>query len=253
MTATQHPAVSASSPERPVSERILAEMDSAASSSTRRDTLARLKEACDSLAKRGQPLRLAGIEKEIKKKHGPKAGPSAQSMANDKEGMRRYVASREREREAETPASERRGRRAAGAALSLLLDSMKDPDARSRLMDLHDRCRLAETSLARAKALLSALDSAADIDALLSGKPAASLTPATQGVDPSCIDALRRLTAILGDEKKLAAAGLIREPGGRVRRKTGTGDELVPPSVISGVELLLRTLTSSGPQKSDQL
>jgi hypothetical protein len=165
-------------------------------------------------------------------------------MANDREGMRRYVAAREREREAETPASERRGRRAAGEAISLLLDSMKDPDARSRLMDLHDRCRLAETSLARAKALLSALDSSADIDALLSGKPAASLMPAVHGFDPSHMDAVRRLAAILGDEKKLAAAGLVREPGGRVRRKSGTGDELVPPSVITALDSMVKTAGS---------
>ena len=204
-------------------------------------SLARLKEACDALSKKGGQLRLADIEREIVKRHGSGAGPKAQSIANDKEGMRRYVDAREREIQS---SGQPGGRRPANQSFALLLDSVKDQDSRSRLLELHDRCRIAETSFARAKALLTSLEPGADIDALLAGRSSGLVMTRKISADPEHVDALRSLAGILGDEKKLAAAGLVREPGGRVRRKSGTGDELVPPSVITALDAMSKALGS---------
>jgi hypothetical protein len=220
-------------------ENLLAE----AGNDRRRETLARLKEACDALAGRRHPLKLADIQKAVEGKHGKEAGPKAQSISNERSrplGMYHYVEARERERLAEAaPQPIRRTR--GGDALAAMIDRIDDMDTRSAVYDLQDRCLLAEKALERAKALFKALRPGADLDRLLGGQEAAVAALPTAALAEEQVAALGRLLAILTDDAKLATVGLSYD-GRRVRRKAGTRDELIDPVTLDLCAALLASL-----------
>lgn len=203
----------------------------AEASPKRAATLERLRQACDTLAARGEPMTLKAIEREIVSKHGKGAGPKAQSLANAAGApLRRYVDLREAER-----AAADYGTAKPPKALGTLLKSVADdPVLVSKVLDLESELKRTKDELKRAKALLAAGNPGIDLKALLS-PGSKSETPLLPSEPPKC---LKELVGILSDTGRLDAVGLTRDENGRIRRKTGTGDEFLPPRLVSELERL---------------
>lgn len=91
-----------------------------------------------------------------------------------------------------------------------------------------------------AVAFLGAFDLGLDPERLLNGQGLLDTT--TPAVSAEQIAALQQLVAILTDDEKLSTVGLSFD-GRRVRRKTGTRDELIPPPVLAAVTALYEALT----------
>jgi hypothetical protein len=231
-------------------EGLLAE----AGNDRRRETLGRLREACDDLAARGQPLRLADIQKAVESRHGKEAGPKAQSVSNERKrpvGMYHYVEARERERAAES-APGRSGRCRSGDPLTAMIDSIDDMDVRSAVRDLQDRCIASEKALERAKVLFKALRPGMDIGRLFGGEavPLEGGPPAPAAAEQ--VEALGRLIGILTDDAKLGLVGLGYD-GRRVRRRSGTRDELVDPNTLDHCAALLGHLGGAATPKAGRI
>lgn len=210
----------------------------------RRETLTRLKFACDSLEATGTPFQLTNLQRVIEAKFGKDAGPKAQSISNERKrplGMYHYVEARERE----AAASRRRARSnvfGGTKATAKLIDRIDDIDARSAMQDLYDRLQVAEKGLTRAKAILKTLSPGADWQALMNGT--APNRDALGSMGPASevnVMSLQRLVNTLTDNTKLDAVGLHYD-GRRVRRKTGTRDELFDPKTLSDVQALVNQL-----------
>lgn len=213
-------------------ESIMEALVREATNDRRRDTLARLKAACQALMTKGRPIKIRDIEREVVQVHGKDSGPKAQSISNERDrslGMYHYVMACERERPA-MPSTKNKTSRPAKRqdAVESAIHKIRDMDVRSVMFDLHDRCLLAEKELMRAKTLLKTLNPGADITALIDGK-AVSAIPST--VSEHHREALSRLLVALSDNVKLGAVGLIND-GKRVKRKAGTGDELIDAGTI---------------------
>lgn len=225
--------------ETSTAESIMDALVREATNDRRRETLARLRAACQVLMTKARPIKIKDIEREVVQAHGKDAGPKAQSISNEKDrplGMYHYVMACERERLAMPSAMNKTGRPAKRQdAVESALHKIKDMDVRSAMFDLHDRCLLAERELAGAKLLLKTMKLGADIESLINGN-ASSSTPhqitAGQGV------ALRRLLSVLCDNAVLSSVGLVND-GRRVKRKLGTGDELIGMSTIQVLQELL--------------
>lgn len=185
-------------------------------------------------------MTLSRISREIQKKHGSDAGPKAQTISNDPDGLLRYVDARKREarRVSESLGSPRARKR--GADFDLIYGAINDSDARIRLNDLQDRCFLAEKSLDRAKAVLKLASPGVDPDALLAGVPC---QPQQAGLEAKEIAALKELALILSNTVKLANFGLTRDQNGRIWRKSGTGDVLFSPALTNAIEALSKRLS----------
>jgi len=95
--------------------------------------------------------------------------------------------------------------------------------------------------LARAKTLFKSLQPGAVLGHLLTDEISGA-APRTDAA-PEHIRSLEQLLAILTDEDRLNAAGLTLDDR-RVRRKTGTRDDLVSPLVLDGAVALLQALTN---------
>lgn len=225
--------------ETSTAESIMAALVHEATNDRRRETLARLRAACQALMTKARPIKIKDIEREVVQTHGKDAGPKAQTISNERDrplGMYHYVMACERERLAMPSSMNKTGRPAKRQdAVEGAIHKIKDMDVRSAMFDLHDRCLLAEKELARAKALLKTLTPGADVAALIEGKIESALPPAMSGHHR---DALTRLLDVLSDNTKLAAVGLIND-GKRIKRKTGTGDELIDVSTITAARDIL--------------
>lgn len=196
-------------------------------------TLERLRQACDTLAARGEPMTLKAIEREIVAKHGRGAGPKAQSLANAAGApLRRYVDLREAER-ALADCGTAKPPKALGTLLKSVAD---DPVLISKVLDLESELKRTKDELKRAKALLAAGNPGIDLKALLTpgskSAPPALLLPSEP---PKC---LKELVAILSNTASLDSVGLVREANGRVRRKAGTEDEFLSSRLVSEIERL---------------
>jgi hypothetical protein len=224
--------------EQSTAEAIMEALVREATNDRRRESLARLQAACKALMTKARPIKIRDIEREIVQTHGKDAGPKAQSISNEKDrplGMYHFVMACERERLAAPSTMNKFGRPAKRQdAVEGATHKIKDMDVRSAMFDLHDRCLLAEKELARAKVLLKTLNPGADVTALIEGRT----PPDGTGVDAVHLEALRRLLDALSNNTKLAAVGLIND-GKQIKRKAGTGDELIDTRTIAVLEKLL--------------
>ena len=223
------------------SQAILDTLLAEAGNDRRRETLARLKEACDALEAKGQSFKLSDVQRVVEERHGKDAGPKAQSISNERKrplGMYHYVEARERELAAK-PASRSVRQRAAVNGVAVAIERIEDMDTRSAMLDLQDRLTVAEKSLERAKTLFKTLRPGVDPERLLNGQGLLDTT--MPAVSAEQVAALQQLVAILTDDEKLSTVGLSFD-GRRVRRKTGTRDELIPYSVLAAVTALAAEL-----------
>jgi hypothetical protein len=204
-----------------------------ATNDRRRETLARLKAACQVLITKARPIKIKDIEREVVQAHGKDVGPKAQSISNEKDrllGMYHYVMACERERTALPSAMNKTGRPAKRQdAVESAIHKIKDMDVRSVMFDLHDRCLLAEKELARAKALMKTLNPGADITALIEGKLPAGKNDTLLSLEQR--GAINDVVSALTDNARLGQVGLIND-GKRVKRKGGTGDKLIDATSI---------------------
>lgn len=207
----------------------------AEASPKRAATMERLRQACDALAARGEPMTLKAIEREIVARHGNGAGPKAQSLANAAGApLRRYVDLREAERAASDSCAAKPPK-----ALGTLLKSVADdPVLVSKVLDIESELKRTKDELKRAKALLAAGNPGIDLNALLSSsaKGAAPALPLLSE-PPKC---LKELVGILGNIGKLDAVGLARSSNGRIKRKGGTGDEFLSSRLVAELERLAK-------------
>lgn len=223
------------------SQAILDNLLAEAGNDRRRETLARLKAACDALEAKGLAYKLSDIQRVVEEQHGKDAGPKAQSISNERKrplGMYHYVDARERELAAK-PAGRSVRPRAAVNGVAVAIERIEDMDTRSAMLDLQDRLTVAERSLERAKTLFKTLRPGVDPERLLNGQ--GLLDTAAPAVSAEQVAALQQLVAILTDDEKLSTVGLSFD-GRRVRRKTGTRDELIPYSVLAAVTALAAEL-----------
>ncbi|MBB4510621.1 hypothetical protein [Rhizobium leguminosarum] len=222
------------------SELIMAELLREASSDQRRETLTRLTEACRLLRDSASPIKLKDIERKIVERYGKGAGPKAQSISNERDrrlGMHHYVMACERERAAATASIPMRKRTTKRYdEVEDAIHKIRDMDVRSAMFDLHDRCLLLEKELLRAKALLKTLTPGADINSLIDGKPAG--TPENFTLSEDQHSACRDIVDALSNDERLGRVGLMND-GKRVKRKGGTGDELIAVSAIQVLAQLL--------------
>ncbi|WP_412479661.1 hypothetical protein [Azonexus sp. IMCC34839] len=229
------------------SEAILVTLNAEATNERRRDTLLRLKEACDYLTNKDAEVRPSDIQRVIEKKFGKDAGPKAQSISNERKrslGMYHYMEARERERLASKPPRKGRIHACRESATLRAIDRIDDMDVRSSMLDMYDRLAVAEKSLERAKMLLKTLHPRVDLAELLKGNPHPNAIKTSDfSISAEYIKALQRLVSILTDNEKMASVGLIFD-GRRIRRKTGTCDELLDPKTLDGVIALSRQLIS---------
>jgi len=218
--------------ETSTAESIMDALVREATNDRRRETLARLKAACQVLITKARPIKIRDVEREIIQAHGKDSGPKAQSISNEKDrplGMYHYVMACERERLAVPFRINKTSRPAKRQdAVESAIHKIKDMDVRSVMFDLHDRCLLAEKELMRAKTLLKTLTPGADITALIDGEEVSAVPSSISGHHR---EALTRLLVALSDNTKLGAVGLIND-GKRVKRKAGTGDELIDVGTI---------------------
>lgn len=197
-------------------------------------TLERLRQACDTLAARGEAMTLKAIEREIVARHGKSAGPKAQSLANAAGApLRRYVDLREAERTA-ADCGTAKPPKALGALLKSVAD---DPVLVSKVLDLESELKRTKDELKRAKALLAAGNPGIDLKALLTpGSKSAPQTLLLPSEPPKC---LKELASILSNTTgRLDAVGLVRDANGRIRRKAGTEDEFLSSRLVSEIERL---------------
>lgn len=226
--------------ETSTSESIMDALVREATNDRRRETLARLKVACHVLMTKARPIKIRDIEREIVQSHGKDAGPKAQSISNEKDrplGMYHYVMACERERVAMPSAMNKTSRPAKRQdAVESAIHKIKDMDVRSVMFDLHDRCLLAEKELARARALLKTLNPGADVAALLDGRP--QKTGRAPGLSEAELKALEDVVDALSNNSRLSHVGLAND-GKRVKRKGGTGDQLISASSVDIIRAML--------------
>lgn len=224
------------------SAAILDALIAEAGNDRRRETLSRLKLACDSLESTGTSFQLANVQRVVEKQFGKQSGPKAQSISNERKrslGMYHYVEAREREALASRRPERLRGLGGTDAA-TRAIDQIDDIDVRSSMQDLHDRLLVAEKGLARAKTLFKSLGRGADWELLIAGQESQERAGGDQ-VPEALVLALQRMMQTLTDNVRLDAVGLHYD-GRRIRRKTGTRDELIDPTTLSSVQELTRKL-----------
>jgi hypothetical protein len=221
--------------ETSTSESIMDALVREATNDRRRETLARLKAACQVLITKARPIKIKDIEREVVQAHGKDAGPKAQSISNEKDrllGMYHYVMACERERTALPSAMNKTGRPAKRQdAVESAIHKIKDMDVRSVMFDLHDRCLLAEKELATAKALMKTFKPGVDVTALVEGKLPDPNVRTDGFLSLEQRGAISDIVNALTDNARLAQVGLIND-GKRVKRKGWTGDELIDATSI---------------------
>ena len=232
----------ASSLPTPLTSAVIIRSLMAEAGARRRETLRRLVEACDQISAT-QEIKFVDIEQYIRDSCGSDVGPRAQSISNEKKlplGMYHYVEARNRERQRSGRSSLLKGRMVFGRTLIDRVEKIADMDLRSEMRDVVDRLETTERAFARAKALFKMLNM--DFDELaLDNTTARQLVDGDYKVEPEAINALHQLLAILTDDGLLSRCGLaLRE--GRIARRAGTMDELIPAEVMTGVLSLQKSL-----------
>jgi hypothetical protein len=231
-------AVARVAPDSPLASELIMRSLVSDASARRKETLQRLVEACNQIGGK-KPIKLTDIEKYIVKAYGPTMGPRAQSISNEKKlplGMYHYVEARNRERQAAGRGAPLRGQRVSTRTLTERVEAIADMDLRADMRDLVDRLAAIEQQLARAKTLFKTLPVGVDFDAVLEGRPIESSTDSSgsANIAPTAVAALKNLVAILADDATLARCGLALRDG-RITRRSGTLDELIPADVLQGV------------------
>lgn len=224
----------------PTAERLYAGLEAAAKGNKQRmGTLYRLKKACDALVAAGRDFALRDIEAYCKGTF--KKGPNAQSLSNDK-SLRAYVDARRAEADLR-----RRGR--PRSPLDQDIESIADPDLRSRMRMLAEDYRLTQKRFRILTEGLAKLDPPLDLDQLLrSGKPAAAIAHDSGAgtsivIDAGQIEALDRMLVTLRDVEKLNRAGLMIDAGDVVGR--GLRETVFEDRDIALLEHLLAALRNS--------
>lgn len=195
----------------PMSGDLYAALEAAANGNKQRmGTLHRLKQACDVLVGAGKDFSLRDIEAYCKVTFSK--GPNAQSLSNDK-GLRAYVDSRRSEADLQ-----RRGK--PKSPLDQDIESIPDPDLRSRMRMLVEEYRLTQKRFRILREGLTKLNPPLDMDGLVKGRELAmpTILPTGANVEGRQIDALRRVVTTLRDVAKLNRAGLQVECGDVVGR-----------------------------------
>lgn len=220
-------------------EAIFKSLHTDAGNDRRRESLARLKYACDSLIEKGSPLKLSNVQRTIEAKFGRDAGPKAQSISNERKrtlGMYHYLEALERECKAKKSAYRTNAKNNSEDAISRAIDRIVDIDVRSTMHDIHDQKLVAEMGLKRAKSLFKTLNPGFDVEKLLSGQQTLGNT-GLSGITAEMKLALCNIVEILTDNQRLDFVGLSFD-GRRVRRKAGTMDEMVDSTTLANLKAL---------------
>lgn len=221
----------------PTAEALYAALEVAAKDNKQRmGTLYRLKQACDALVATGRDFALRDIEMYCKATFGK--GPNAQSLSNDK-ALRAYVESRRAEADLR-----RRGR--PRSPLDQDIESIADPDLRSRMRVLVENYRLTQKQFRILTESLAKLSPPLDLDRMLRGSdmPAAVAADTTSsGIDHAQLEALDRMVTTLRDVEKLNRAGLTIDEGDVIGR--GLRETVAEDRDIALLEQLLATLRRS--------
>lgn len=229
------------------SEILFEELMAESKTDGRRETLGRVREACDALEKEQSKIGKQSVANWIKSKHPKLPGGNGQYLRNAaNKGLGRYIDARETERSQSADSSPS----TPDAALEKLLRTGGNRELSIMVGFLRERAKAAERQLERARHLFATMRPGADLDAVLSDRPSA-VTQQSHMVEapPEALSALRLLLGILSDEKTLASFNLARDPNGRVRRNNLNGrgpfDELFPATLVLGMESLANHLDPS--------
>ena len=211
-------------------------------------TLQNVLDACDALAgvrSKSSDLTFAAIERWVKTHRGPKASPTANHITNSRSeelSYWHYVEARKRD------LAPRQSKR----STFHMVESIEDPDQRSRMRGLLDEVIVLRKAHERAKELFRILKPGVDIDEILDGwkgaKPMSIPTPGT-AVRPEQIKALETVIKSLTEAKSLERCSLVFD-GSKVSRR-GSGDILVRPGVVDGLLSLHRTLVGEQELKDE--
>ncbi|WP_149469436.1 hypothetical protein [Roseomonas genomospecies 6] len=209
----------------------------AAKDDGRRETLLRLKEACDALQRKKVEITGADVQRYIEGSYGREVGPKAQSIRNDCKkkgvpgylGMWQYLEARKREQ-----VFSKKPNAGASNAHLRAIDSVEDPNERALLRDLYDRALLAEKKVVRAQQLFARIVPGVDFAAWLkdgSTGREGSGTGSSLTIKSGWITALEQTLSSLTDVEKLSRCGLEYD-GKRVRRKGGLPAVLLELGVV---------------------
>ncbi len=240
--------VSNSGPTK-TSELMIAELTASAQTEGRRETVMRVKAACDALEKEGRPIGKQSVAEKIKKTDPGKPGSNAQYLRNaTNKGLGAYIDERESERrEAGHPKKV-----SADSALDKLLRQGGNGDVLLFVTALRERARAAEKQLERAKHLLGTVCNGVDIDAMLAKRPCAAPVSSIPTLTPSSIAALGETVQVLADVDTLAAFHLARDQNGRIRRNNPNGrgplDPFLSAAAVVGLEELANLLGVYAPR-----
>ncbi len=208
-------------------------------------SLDRLEQACDALARSGQPIDAAKVGRQCTAIF--KKGPNAQSIRNDSSGFKAYVDLR-REEQAAAAAGRTKPRR---SPLADSIEALQDAGMRARLRILLEENAGMRRDKTLVAAALAELQPGLDLDLLVrrhrSGGPALVPAGAPHPVDPADVAALARAIAVLTSGDALRPHGLEYD-GKRVRRIAAPYTEFLAARVVSGLVALHGTLTGAQPR-----
>jgi len=230
--------------EKSISQSILETLLAESGNERRRQSIIRVKEACDALEAKGRTFKLSDIQKMIENKHGTGIGPKAQSISNERVrtlGLHHYVEARTRELNFSKLKNNSGRSNHSESMVQAAINKIDDIDTRSKMHDVYDRLIVAENGLKRAKVIFKGLQPGIDPENFLNGQ-AQVHSPNNQTIPQQGISALKNLILILRDEEKLNAVGLSFD-GRRIRRKTGTRDEFIDPITLEGLNVLKDSLS----------
>lgn len=227
--------MSCSTDVSPTAEALFEGLEAAARDNKQRmGTLYRLKQACDALAATGKEFALRDIETYCKTTFGK--GPNAQSLSNDK-ALRAYVEARRTEADGRRRGSPR-------SPLDQDVESIADPDLRSRMRVLVEDYRLTRKRFRILTESLAKLTPSLDLDRVLRGGEVFAVTDiASSMIDPRQLEALDRVISTLRDVEKINRAGLMIDDGDVVGR--GLRETIAENRDIALLEQLLTTLRRS--------
>lgn len=217
----------------PMAEDLYAALEAVANGNKQRmGTLHRLKRACDALVDAGKDFSLRDIEAYCKATYSK--GPNAQSLSNDK-GLRAYVDARRSQADLQSRGKPK-------SPLDQDIESIPNPDLRSRMRMLVEDYRLTQKRFRILTEGLAKLNPPLDMDRLIKGSGIATARVITTGanIDGRQVDALRRIVTMLRDVAKLNRAGLQIDCGDVVGR--GLRETLAEDKDISLLGSLLMAL-----------
>lgn len=219
----------------------------------RKDTIERVREACDVLSAEGKTIGKQSVADTISRLHPGLPGGCAQYLRNKtNNGLRDYIDARERERKG---AVKSLSVVATDSELDDIVKGMRDPDAALVVSELRARHKATERRLRRLTHLVETMRPGVDIDALVAGRPDTSARDGIQAIPEAALSALRSITALLSSGDTLASFHLARDPNGRIRRSPPNGrgpyDMMIPAETVLGLEQLAAILSGRGEQAGD--